>query len=120
VYARPPKLATARVISANRSQTAVFDGMADHVALFTTAMLHSINEGEGGFAFRQIVPQVLAQTGFIGLIVERIVHQLKGRPDVASIAGKASSISGVASLNTAAICAPASNSRAVLRPMTSM
>ena len=55
-------------------------------ALVVVAVLHCINQREGGFALRQVVAQVFAEAGFVGLVVERIVDQLEGGADVLAVA----------------------------------
>ena len=121
MYASPPGLQRHAVISPSWSQTAVFDGVPDHVSLGVAPVLHCVNQRQGGFALRQVVAQVLAEAGFVGLVVERIVDQLKRGADVPAVAGQ-----GFLDLGRwhrsrpRRSCAPASKSRAVLRRITSM
>ena len=63
-------------------ETAFLDGTADHAALGIVTVLHRINQGKSGFSLRQVIAQVLAQAGFVGLVIERIVDQLEGGADV--------------------------------------
>ena len=51
-------------------------------------MLHCVNQRQSGFALREVVPQVFSQRGFIGLIVQRVIHQLEVRSDMPAVAGQ--------------------------------
>src|SRR5579859_6587653 len=53
-------------------EPALLDRLADHGALGVIAMLHCIYHRQRGLALRQIIAQVLAQTGLVGLVVERV------------------------------------------------
>ena len=109
MYARPPRLATARVISGQLAQVRPFRWPPDHGALGVVAMLHCINQGQSGFTLRQVVAQMFSEAGFVGLVVERVIDQLKCGPDVPADTAPAipRSRAGHRS-STAAICAPAS------------
>jgi len=48
-------------------------------------MLQRINEGQGGLALGQVISQVLAEAVLVSLIVQRIIDELEGRPDVIAI-----------------------------------
>ena len=82
MYARPPRLATARVISWKCSRPP--SSMASRImrALGVVAVLQCINQRERGFALRQVIAQMLAETRFVGLVVERIVDELECGADV--------------------------------------
>ena len=49
-------------------------------------MLHCINQRQSGLALGQIVAEVLAEAGFVGLVVERVVDQLERGADVVAVA----------------------------------
>ena len=66
-------------------EAAFLDGCPDHGAMGVVAMLHRINEGERGLALRQVVPQMLAETCFIGLVIERIVDELERNAEICPI-----------------------------------
>ena len=50
--------------------------------LAVVAVLQCINQRQGGLALGQVVAQVLAEAGLVGLVVEGIVDQLKGGADM--------------------------------------
>jgi len=82
---KPPKACNGTRDFSELIQAAIFNGMPDRRALIGVTVLHCINQGKRGFALRQVVAEVLSETGFISLIVERIVNQLEGGADVPAI-----------------------------------
>ena len=49
-------------------------------------MLQCINQRQRGLALGQIIAQVLAERGLVGLVIERIVDELEGGADVLAVA----------------------------------
>ena len=85
MYARPPGWPYGAGDFGQLIQCRCLDGMADYVPLSIVSVLHCINKRESGFPLRQVVPQMFPQAGLVGLIVQRIIHQLKRSPDVPSV-----------------------------------
>ena len=59
---------------------ALLDGLAHQRGLFRGAFAHGVDQRQGGFAFGQIVADVLAQGGGVAAVVEQVVDQLEGYP----------------------------------------
>lgn len=59
---------------------ALFDGGAHDGGLLRRAALHGGNQGEGAFAFAQVIAQVLAHFLGIACVVEYVVNDLEGLP----------------------------------------
>src|ERR1700722_15661266 len=76
---KPPQACNGACDFGQLVQAAVLDGMPDHGPLVVIPVLHCVNRGKGGFSLRQVVSQVFPQARFIGLVVERVIDQLKCR-----------------------------------------
>ena len=85
---KPPEACNGARDFRQLDQTAFFDGLANHLALAAIAVLHCVDQGESGFPLRQVIAEVFPEAGLVGLVVERIVNQLKGGADVPAVSGK--------------------------------
>jgi len=63
----------------------VEDGSAYQLPVFGRAVLQHINQGQGGFAFREVIANVFAKFGSVAAIIKRIVDQLEGHTEMMAI-----------------------------------
>ena len=64
---------------------ALLDAAAHKFALLGRAVFHQPDQGQGRFAFAQIVPQVLADLGGVASVVEHVVDQLERGAERAAV-----------------------------------
>ena len=97
-------------------ESALFDGEADQRALLVVAMAQRMQQRQRGFAFGEIVAEVLAARRRIRLVIEHVIDELVGGAEMFAVSARAPTCCAVpAPASTAATSAPASNSRPVLR-----
>ena len=74
-----------------------------------------VDERQRRLAFGEVIADLLAEFVGFAAVVERVVDELEGEPEPLAVRASALRRRPARSARIAAICAPASNSRAVLR-----
>lgn len=115
---RAPVLRTISTTASSLIGGALLDGVAHNGGLLGAAALHGCDQGQGAFAFAQVVAQVLAHFLGVAGVVQHIVDDLESRSQGLAIGGAGLFHFGVAPASTAASCALASKSWAVLERIT--
>ena len=63
----------------------LFDRLTDHFRLVFSSVAHRMKQRQGRFAFVQVIANVFAERFAVRTVVQQIINQLEGCPQIATI-----------------------------------